>query len=176
MTDQPNVEPEAFDTVRTEVQQAYADNTDADGRRCLSFCSSQWVTPRDAGRLCRLIGSYNGFSPELFRKVELWADLADADPTARCAVGREGSPVVYVDTERPDAVMETFGSLRATGVFDPCPDELDTVDYVGLGSTDRYGDGDDKFDPHMSCHHDTPVVPVSDYPRARASVVRVWWD
>jgi len=115
---EPNVEPEAFDTARAEVEIAFTDITDVTDRdaRCLSFLSSVWVTPRDAARLTGIIGEYNGFDPLYMSEEGVWEEIADADPTAR--------------------------------------------------------------DPHSMCKHDSPVVPVSDYPQPRdgAAVVRAWWD
>jgi hypothetical protein len=177
---EPNVEPEAFDTARAEVEIAFTDITDVTDRdaRCLSFLSSVWVTPRDAARLTGIIGEYNGFDPLYMSEEGVWEEIADADPTARCAVGREGSPVVYIETERPDEVSAILAGLSGRGTFPPTPDELAKTEHVGTASRSYYGSGEDQRDPHSMCKHDSPVVPVSDYPQPRdgAAVVRAWWD
>lgn len=165
---------------------AYADaNTDGFGKdeRCLSFLTSEWLTADRTREALQVIGQYNAFDPDPVG--EMVSHIEDEiDPGALFAVGREGSPVVYVETDDPEAVIEFLGPVRYEAADydrdDPFssvhPDELGETEHVGSRITrERYEEGDD--DAHMMCRHDEPPVEVDEWAEAGdRPVVRAWWD
>lgn len=153
-------------TIAECIKQAYADVPDRDDyqrdARCLSFCAPDWVNPERAAELVDLIGTYNRFSPE-----SVGERLLALDDSARVAIGREGSPVLYIESLHADAVIDRFEGYA---------DECYQVDYVGNATT--WAD-DDGYDAHTMCRHDEPPVPVADYAETaddERRVVRAWWD
>jgi hypothetical protein len=166
-----------------EVRTAYADagkqrdtSFYSHDMRCLSFLTSVWVSPTRAGELVEQIGGYNRFTPDaLCGGGGILEAVADADPDARVAVGREGSPVLYVETTDAAAVLDAFSVGYSTE-----PDELSEVDPGDVGSArkDLYGDGEDQIHPHSTCNHEAPPVPVDEYAPTRdgREYVRAWWD
>lgn len=176
-------------TLIDEVRTAYADAGKqreppqyVSDMRCLKFLTSAWATPEVAVELVEYIGPYNAFDPE-------WVDAAMEQVHLTCdgalvAVGREMSPVLYVESDSPEAVMEVLRDEYDVGdddgTFAPSgPDELSVVSAgaVGTARKDPYG-GDDGMDPHSTCTHDAPPVAVEDYADTDPdrSYVRAWWD
>lgn len=166
-----------------EIRTAYADADPqldvaiyANSMRCLSFLTSEWLTPDEAADAIEYIAEYGTLTPEAGARY--LAEIADVDPDARVAIGREYSPVVYVETVDADAVIAVFNTVY--GDTDRTPDELSIVraGAVGKARKDLYGDGYDQMDPHQNCQHDRPPVPVSEYPDTDSDkqYVRAWWD
>lgn len=172
---------EQLKDLRAQVETAYADtqgNGGFDSSRCLSFLMSEWVSPRDASELVEIIGGYNAFNPETVQ--EMLSDIERLDPTARVALGREGSPVIYVETEDPKGVLSIFDSQwNNENVASPwgrgAPDELWRIDLnistVGkVRRTPEYA--------HKSCAHTHPPVPdekIADVDPEK-DYIRAWWD
>lgn len=168
-------------SILNEVETAYADagpqrESDVFTRemRCLSFLTSEWLTPTEAQEAVERIGEYNTFKPETVKAM-----LRSLPDDALVAVGRESSPVLYVETDEPQAVIEMFQSgWQNEGEESPwsdgSPDELGQVDYV---SNYRKGWYDDR-DPHSICKHGNPPVPVEDFVEGDSdrAHVRAWWD
>lgn len=165
----------------SEVRTAFADagpQRDNDAythdMRCLSFLTSDWLHEEGAIQAANIIEDYNRFGAE---DVEaLIAAIIDTDPDARFAVGREGSPVFYVETDDAQAVVD---AIEAVGGYTG-PDELGEVSAGAVGSArkDLYGDGDDQMSPHNMCSHERPPVPVEEYAPTSEDkqYVRAWWD
>ena len=158
-----------FHDAEEQVRTAYADVHDdkVHKERCLSFLTSHFVSIDAVTELTSLIGRYNRFTPH--RVNSLLNEVAENDPEARVAVGREGSPVLYVETTNPEMVK---------GVFANYPDEVMDVEQEGVGNARTYEGEDWDIDAHSTCRHDTPVVPVTEYPECDSdkSYVRLWWD
>lgn len=177
------------DDVFAEIQTAYADagpQADRDGyvngMRCLSFLTSAWLTPKEAYEAVTFIEAYNAFDAETV--AEYLSEIEEADPDALVAIGREGSPVLYVETDAPADVEAILNTEKVHDADSPFgrgqPDELGRVDpgSVGAARKDLYGDGEDQMDPHTSCTHDAPPVAAEDYadPDPHRAHVRAWWD
>lgn len=166
----------------SEVRTAFADagpQRDNDAythdMRCLSFLTSGWFHEEGAIQAANIIEDYNAFGAESV--AELIDAITDTDSDARFAVGREGSPVIYVECEDAQAVVDT---IEAAGSYSIGPDELGEVPPGGVGSArkDLYGDGDDQMSPHNMCSHERPPVPVEEYAPTREDkqYVRCWYD
>lgn len=183
------METETRDLIN-EVRIAYADAGDqrgagdfVDTQRCLSFLTSGWLDEEDAVAAVHRIGGYNRFDPCTVGRI--LAAITDTDPTARFAIGREGSPAVYaeVDPEAAGAVREVFASDwqdDADGdVFAPGgPDELSIVQPTAVGSARKYEEQDYDLEAHSMCQHDRPPVDQDDYAPVSGdrAYVRAWWD
>lgn len=166
--------------LRNEIATAYADagpqrdnDHHSNDMRCLSFLTSGWLTPDEAASAVELIGPYNAFDPDTV--ADMLDTVLENDPDALVAIGREGSPVLYVETDDPEAVVSVFGEWG-----EGTPDELSEVSPGSVGSArkDLYGDGDEQIDPHITCSHADPPVPVEEYaePDPDRAHVRAWWD
>lgn len=144
------------DMVFEQVRQAYSD------AYCLHFLSSEFVDLKTAGEAVEFIGPYNRFDPETTR--EKFDEIAEVDPDALVAIGREGSPVLYIDTDEPEAVLE---------IFDGYADELWEVDSENVGPSSYLEDG-----LHSWCDHSQPPVPEGAEASVSEgdSVVRAWFD
>lgn len=105
-----------------------------------------WLTPASAAQLARNIGSYNKFDGEVTAKA--LQRIGELDPNARFSVGRESSPVVYVETRKPGVSIGVFGNVTRNHR----PDEVDRGPFRGPTSTEHPGK------------------------RSGHSVVRAWWD
>lgn len=164
--------------IEPQIKQAYADGyyaaDDLDNEfdpddRCLNFLACEFVTPEDAMALVKWVGQYNAFDPVNVR--DAISVIEGADPDARIAIGREGSPVIYVD-------VDPSTSTKVWDVFDRMgsgPDELDYVYPEDVGPSDVL----DKGTVHAySCAHDEPPVPEGGEakPRSGHDVIRAWWD
>ena len=158
----------------SEVRVAYAesgqqrddDRLDHD-QRCLSFLTSGWFEDGDAlAYALEAIGGYNRFDPD--KVAEHTRKISEQCGYVRVAVGREGGPVLYIETDDPETVEEVIGSYA---------DECWGVEHDAVGNARKWADGDD-FDAHGMCRHDEPPVPVEDYaePGDGRRVVRCWWD
>jgi len=162
------------DALIEEVRRAYPrgegqehlDEYPLDGR-CLSFLTSGWFTDGQAlaGALTR-IGSYNRFDAQ--RVARRTRDVSDEAEHIRVAVGREGSPVLYIETDVPETAL---------GKFNDYADECWVIDRP-VGNARQMIDRDPDFDPHTMCNHDEPIVPAEEYAEAddKHPVVRCWWD
>lgn len=157
-----------------EVRVAYSDagpQRDDDsythGDRCLTFLASGWFEDGVAlAAAFRAIRDYNRFDAErVITKMRAASDVSDH---MRVAVGREGSPVVYVETSNPDALREQFERYA---------DEYMDADPTDFGQARKWQD-DDRMGGHDMCHHDEPVTTVDEYPEGDGEheVVRMWWD
>jgi len=152
------------------LRQAYADTfpeldpTD----RCLNFLMTDWVGYKHAIRAAHLIGPYGRFDPD---------DLAHAfrqighQSLSAFMFGREMKPVLYIETNSPDWVMAMLDDAAY-------PSELDELDF----STDLTAIGlnvPDGADPHSTCRHSDPPLPLDAYATRRnkdAHYIRAWWD
>jgi len=164
-------------TSEAEVRTAFADANPQDGEaaytggmRCLSFLTSAWLDPEVAKRTVQYIGPYNQFDPDVTGRM---LDRLPGD--AMLAVGREGSPVLYVQTHRPEAAKGAFNTHPGHS-----PDVLREVEptFVGSARSPIYGQSDGLRDPHSACDHESPPVPVEEYAPTddSARYVRAWWD
>mgnify|MGYP000615539100 CR=1 FL=1 len=157
-----------------EVRTAYADagaQRDSahfeNDERCLSSLTSGWF---EDGELLKealdAIGQYNRFGPD--KVATRTKELNELQGDIRVAVGREGSPVLYIETDDPDAVEAAFEEYA---------DECWEVDHDEVGTARKWAD-DDGRDAHTMCRHDEPPVEVKDFaePASGRSVVRCWWD
>lgn len=161
-----------------EIKTAYADagpqrdnDTYVKSMRCLDFLTSKWLTPDAAAQAVEYIDSYNAF--DAGNVADALEATAEADDSALIAVGREGSPVLYVETDDADAVTSIFESM------DGRPNEIGQVDADGVGlARKRLSDSEGEKYNHTMCSHENPPVEPSDFPEtdpARA-YVRAWWD
>lgn len=143
-----------------EVAAAYDD-----GSRCLNFLQSAFVPVEHALDLLDAVGRYDRFSPSDAR--ERLRAVAELDPDARVAVGREGSPVLYVETTVTEATMtDIFEAAEAP------PDEFWPVEHDEVGPF--WAD-----DPHAFCRGEAHADTVPDTmatPSGDAPVFRAWWD
>jgi len=144
--------------------------------RDLDFCASRWFI-QGSDDLAVAIGSiqsYNRFEKE--KVIEKLAEAAeahdvpletDADPL-RVAVGREGSPVLYIECDRPEKIVRELGGYA---------DECWEVDYVG--NAQKYiRNGDTESDVLEYSARDEFLVRPQNFPTPSEgrSVVRAWWD
>lgn len=129
--------------VVVNTREAYTERT-----RSLRF-HSRWVKSGTAMKAVDVIGKYNKF------KAEPVKDAIDRiqrnDPNARFSIGREGSPVIYVETGKPRSALGVFSSMSKNYR----PDEIDKV--IGGPRAEKY----------------RGRLPKK---RSSASVVRAWWD
>ena len=142
-----------IESVRTAYADAIPQRDDAGfshDMRSLHFVTDAWLTPDVAEDAVDVVGPYNYFEPETMH------DLIDAveaiDHDARFAVGREGSPVLYIKTV---AGLDVAGSIsRSTYAID----EFSVLDV-------------DTFRAHVEdLENEGPSV-ESGY-----QYVRMWWD
>ena len=157
-------------TAEEQVRTAYADvHDDKDNKeRCLSFLTSEFVPITEVIQLTHLIGRYNRFNPE--DTNDRLDQVIERDPQARVAIGREGSPVLYIETKDQRMVLDVFGNY---------PDEASEVEVPeDIGNARKYVEEDWDIDPHSKCRHESPPVAVEDYPECNTdlSYVRLWWD
>jgi hypothetical protein len=157
-----------------EVRTAYADAGEqrdnehfVDDERCLSFLTSGWF---EDGELLKealdAIGGYNRFDPD--RVATRTKELNEEHGDIRVAVGREGSPVLYIECENPGDVKDAFEDYA---------DECWEVEHDQVGNARKWAD-DDGYDAHTMCRHDEPPVEAEDFadPGRGRPVVRCWWD
>jgi len=176
--------PAVIDEVRT----AYADAGDqredpkySRGMRCLGFLASEWVDAERARELLAVIGPYNAFEPGTVADI-LDSVVENADPDARFAIGREGSPVIYVETSEPEHVIDISGRSWPNGddapFGDASPDELNEVPADSVGSARKYTNNDLGLEAHSMCAHDRPPVETEDLAPTDLDnqYVRAWWD
>ena len=157
-----------------EVRTAYSDagpQRDDDAYntadRCLTFLASGWFEDGVAlAAAFRAIRDYNRFDAE--RVITKMRAASDESDFMRVAVGREGSPVVYVETSNPHALRQQFGEYT---------DEYMDATPTGFGQARKWDD-DDGYDTHSMCRHDEPVTTVDEYPEGTGEheVIRMWWD
>jgi len=142
-----------IDSVRTAYADSIPQREDAGfshNMRSLLFLTDAWLAPADAKDAVDVVGPYNYFEPETIH------DLIDAveaiDHDVRFAVGREGSPVLYIKTV---AGLDVAGSIsRSTYAID----EFSVLDV-------------DTFRAHVEgLENEGPSV-ESGY-----QYVRMWWD
>ena len=116
--------------------------------RNLNFHSA-WVKVRTAKDAVDAIGTYNQFRPSSVKGA--LDQVQGNDPNARFSIGREGSPVIYIETGKPRSVIGVLSSM------DPYrkPDELEKV-TGGQRTRQRLARLPKKSDGK--------------------SVVRAWWD
>lgn len=175
---------DVVEEINNEIRTAYADSGPqradpayVNDVRCLSFLASGWLTADYAADAVELVGQYNAFKPDTV--AEMIEAIESADPDALFAIGRESSPVIYVETDRPGAVIDVFNgdwvNDEETRAFaDGTPDELSEVDTVSNYRKDWYADSDE----HSMCRHESPPVDVEDFaaPDPDRQHVRAWWD
>lgn len=83
-----------------QVRRAYSDR----GRQLRMKTSP--LSPSQAKAAINKIGGYNMFKAgQVNSKID---NLAQLDPGLKIAVGRENSPVLYVHTSKPQAVLNAF--------------------------------------------------------------------
>jgi hypothetical protein len=181
------------DIVVESLRRAYADTPENEdeydhGERCLSYLMPRWVSPMQAAELAEYIGGYNCFTPDRFRALMERVD--EEDDTSVVALGREGSPVAYIETHFPESVIEAIESAgEDDGVVEPDdhpfgdgrPDELWEVPPDEVGSVRQYADRDEDYmEAHYSCSHDTPPVPDDEIADVATEggrkYIRAWWD
>lgn len=152
-----------------EIRTAYADAHEqrpdsafSNDMRCLSFLSPTWLTAEDAAAAISHIGEYNAFDPEAVGA--LLSAIEEAAPHARFAIGREGSPAIYVQTGMTDTVMSAIEDHHVS------PDECAVVAPDAVGPADP--------EEHIMCAHEQPPVPADEYatPDDGLGHVRMWWD
>lgn len=161
-----------------EIRTAFADageqrDNDAyvKSMRCLDFLTSKWLTPDGAAQAVEYIDSYNAF--DAGNVADALESIAEADDSALIAIGREGSPALYVETDDAEAVLSAFKSM------DGRPDELGRVDPDAVGlARERLSDGDAEKYNHSMCNHENPPVAAGDFPETDPArqYVRAWWD
>jgi hypothetical protein len=158
----------------SEVRVAYADAAQQvgddrldHGQRCLSFLTSGWFEDGDAlAYALEAIGQYNRFEAD--KVAEHTRKISEQCGYVRVAVGREGSPVLYIETDDPATVKDVLAAYA---------DECWEVNHDEVGNARKLA-GDDYIDAHNACRHDEPPVAAEDYaePGDGRRVVRCWWD
>lgn len=134
-------------TVKQKLGRVYAKNSTTYDHH------SRWVNARtaaDAVESMTVAGrdSYNYFKPD--KAAAAIEAIAEKDPNALFSLGREGSPVIYVQTYKPSSAIGVLSSMENKYQ----PDELGKVTGKrGWGRLER--------------------LPKR---RPGASVVRAWWD
>jgi hypothetical protein len=88
------------------VRRAFGGLNDLQGRS-LQF-HSEWMQPEEAAEYLEYMGPYNCFDPELVRE-----GIKDLPADAWVALGREGSPAIYIHTRKARTVIEDMGALRS---------------------------------------------------------------
>jgi len=142
-----------IESVRTAYADAIPQREDAGfshNMRSLRFLTDAWLAPADAKDAVDVVGPYNHFEPETMHDLIGAVEAIDHD--ARFAVGREGSPVLYIKTV---AGLDVAGSIsRSTYAID----EFSVLDV-------------DTFRAHVEdLENEGPSV-ESGY-----QYVRMWWD
>lgn len=157
--------------VEHQVQMAYSDvgpqrNTDEYDDRCLGFLTDCWVNSKNAQKLIEYIPSYNNWDAE--RVNELLGELVEDGVAFRVAIGREGSPVLYFESNDTDAIEAKFERYA---------DECWTIDAESVGTARKWAD-DHNLGQHTTCRHDEGVVEVDEFApvEAEQEYIRAWWD
>jgi hypothetical protein len=102
-------------TALAMLRAGYACDDPTDERRCLNFRVR--LSPEAAIEAVTAIDSYNGFDKT--RVIPAIEQIVAANPTARLNIGREGSPVIYVEgvfSDTQDAVMAILRDAAADEV------------------------------------------------------------
>lgn len=169
-------------TLLDEVRTAYADAGPqrdnpafAHEMRCLSFLTSDWMDVETAVEAGHLIESYNGFDSDALE--DALRRIEEVAPDVKVAVGREGSPAFYFQTDSPEAVIDVLDGMGSGGAFSARPDELSITDYVG-GARSGFYEPEGDIAVHQTCRHEQPPVAVEDFaePDPEKEYVRAWWD
>lgn len=105
---------------------------------------TRWLSASTAADAISTVGTYNYFDGDEVASVVL--AIGNKDPNARFKFGREGSPVLYVETRKPRVALGVLGNSQMLGAMGS-PDELEKV-KTGLVNNVRSGH----------------------------SLVRAWWD
>lgn len=151
--------------------------------RCIAMLVSDWLLPHAAINGAHIIESYNTFSSYIV--TEMLLAVREADSSALFAWGREGSPVLYIECDDADAVMNVLGPDAYTYPDDPMfttgrPHELGRISHelVGKARQPLYGSEDSDRDVHAECTHESPPVTVDEYAETTPDreYVRAWWD
>ncbi len=154
------------------LRQAFADTFDNspyyDEERCLSFLMAEWVNAKYAQRAASLIGDYS-FAFRVERVNKAIRMIAEAYPMTAFAFGRERSVVLYIETDAPEAILETMENVanpQEAWVLDP------EKEHHQFGR-------DDVNHTHSSCRHFEPPLEHHEFVGQRegpADYVRIWWD
>lgn len=142
-----------IDAVRT----AYADTIpqrDDDGfshdMRSLRFLTDAWLAPADAKDAVDVVGPYNYFEPAVVH--DLIDEVVGIDPDAMFAVGREGSPALYIRTA---AGLDIAGTISRSAY---------SIDEFSVLDVDTFRAFREDFE-----NEGAPADSDYDY-------VRMWWD
>lgn len=174
-----------------QVKYAYADTRERrrldayqQDDRDLKFLTSSWFNVTVAGEIqygpladaIEAIGPYNKFDPaKVIGRVHACAE-ADENPfkegesPLRVAIGREGSPVLYIECDRPEQVI---------GCLEDYADECWHVDADSVGLARSYmSNGETAEEVLRYSNRDEFLVHPDEFaePNEEREVVRAWWD
>lgn len=172
-TDDPNNSKQYSTTELTHIiTEAFGDckNNSSYGHedRQLSFLSPGWfhLENRRYEDALEAIGYYNKFDHE---EISDWLFQLDqlTDQDIRIAIGREMSPVIYIECDDADAIIE--GKPARSKDKPASCDEFSKVDVEDMGPY--------SYDVAMS-RRDEPIVPEEHLatPQDGKEVIRLWWD
>lgn len=136
--------------------------------RCLSFLMPSWVIGKHANRAAHLIGEYGTFAPS--KVTSLIAETVLVDSFAGFALGRENSPVLYIETTETEQVLDIFAESKANELWKL----KDDVEHHTVPNARGYDN------PHSACRHEEAPTAVEAYAGRReqtpSEYIRVWWD
>lgn len=122
------------------------------------------------------IGQYGRFDPpEVLRRLDACVEAhenpfkQDESPL-RVAIGRESSPVLYIQCDRPEQVIDCFEGYA---------DECSTVEHDRVGLARSYMlHGDTAEEVLRYSNRDEFLVHPDEFaePNEGREVVRAWWD
>ncbi|MFT4948318.1 MAG: hypothetical protein ACI9CA_000438 [Natronomonas sp.] len=154
---------------------------------CQDFLIGRWLTPEAAVEVLGAMVPINGFVPAVAQRTV--ARVAETDANPGIAIGREGTPCLYLQTDAPEAAIEAFENcadhadpehVERTGPHTLTPDETFEVGPDSLGAARKRSLPDWPLDPHDLCPHssEATIVEVEEMapPDPRRNHVRVWWD
>lgn len=162
------MEPRTFDTPIEQIREMYGDdpdmfgqeNTVIDGqnRRSLHGHTDWSQTIAEANKMVATVPQYNCYNPVCVRDaVEQFPD------DAFVAVGREGSPALYIWTDQAQTVGDLLDAIE--------PAEDDDSHFSARGPDELGAVVDAEHYPTMAIGE--PVSEVGDGPQA---LIRSWWD
>lgn len=161
----------ALDTLSTAYADLYSARNSKE--RCLSYLMPCWAPARYAIMGCDIIDNYGNFLREQVKScIKSFSELTDI--FAGFALGRENSPVLYIETYKPKmakALFEEQTRPEEVTILDPS----DPTDAVGNAAAEIV---EGSTDPHECCRHDNPPVRMQNYPRTdyeEFNYVRVWY-
>jgi len=135
------------------TEKAYGDSTSTTLYRSLAF-HTPLLELEKAIECIHEIPQYNAFSPELVSE-----QLSKMPDDTKVAVGREGSPVLYIWTDRPELLINLFQKMK----------EMEEDD-------DKWTSGPNEFHAVEGFPKDTLLEDPLEVFEDEKILIRAWWD